>query len=39
MKNPIENYHDLWLSAQADRITKNNFGVRIEDPCVSGVRM
>jgi hypothetical protein len=39
MKNAIGNYHDLRLSALAERLTKNNFGVPIEDPCVPGVRM
>jgi hypothetical protein len=39
MKNPIENYHDIRLSDLAERLTKNNFGVHIEDPCISGVRI
>jgi len=39
MKKPIENYHNLRLSALAERLTKNNFGVHIEDLCVFGVRM
>jgi hypothetical protein len=37
MKNAIGNYHDLRLSALAERLTKNNFGVLRRS--VSGVRM
>ena len=31
MKHPIENYHNLRLSALAERLTKNNFDVRIAE--------
>ncbi len=39
MKHPIENDHAPRLSTLAERLTKNNFDVRIDDPCESGVRM